>query len=63
MSDDVSKILGINQKRNEAGHNEANLYIPKINAVIAKVSSIEEIPQELLDYAHSHNLPIYLLGE
>ena len=43
--------------------NEANLYSPKINAVVAKVNSISEIQQEFLDFAQKHNLPIYLLGE
>ena len=38
--------------------NEANLYNPKINAFIAKVDSIEEIPEEMLDFAHEYNLPI-----
>ena len=42
--------------------NEANLFAPKTNAVVAKVSSFEEIPQELLDYAYEHDLPIYILG-
>ena len=44
-------------------HNEANLYSPKVNAVIAKVDSLDKVPQELLDFAQAHNLPIYLLGE
>ena len=43
--------------------NEANLYSPKINAVVAKVASMEEMPQELLNYAKKYNLPIYLLGK
>ena len=44
-------------------HNEANLYNPKTNAVIAKVNSMDEMPDELLDFAQRHNLPIYILGE
>ena len=43
--------------------NEANLYNPKVNAFVAKVDSIDEIPQEYLDFAEKYNLPIYLLGE
>lgn len=44
-------------------HNETNLYTPKTNALVAKVNSIEEIPQELLDYAQEYNQAIYVLGE
>ena len=44
-------------------HSEANLYSPKTNAVIAKVDKIEEIPQELLNFAQKHELPIYILGK
>ena len=47
---------------NKYSHSEVNLYTPKVNAVIAKVESFEEIPQELLDFANKHNLPIYILG-
>ncbi len=43
-------------------HNEVNVYTPQVNAVIAKVNTIEEVPQKLLDFAQEHNLPIYLLG-
>lgn len=47
---------------NSKNHNELNVYTPQANAVIAKVNTIEEVPQELLDFAEKHNLPIYLLG-
>lgn len=43
-------------------HNEVNLYTPKTQAVVAKVNSIEELPQELLNFAHKYNLPIFILG-
>ncbi len=43
--------------------NETNLYNPSINALVAKVDSIGEIPQEFLDFAKARNLPIYLLGK
>ena len=39
------------------------IYVPKINAFVAKVDSIDEIPQSYLDFAQQHNLPIYLLGK
>ena len=43
--------------------NEANLYNPKINALVAKVDDMSEIPQEYLDFAKEHDLPIYLIGD
>ena len=43
-------------------HNEANIFNPRINAVVAKVNSFDDIPQKLLDFAHNHSLPILLLG-
>ncbi len=43
--------------------NESNLYNPKINAFVARVDKIEEIPDDMLDFAYKHNLPIYLLGK
>ncbi len=43
-------------------HNEANLYSPKTQGIIAKTDSIEQLPKELLDFAQKHNLPIFLLG-
>ena len=51
------------KSRHNSRHNEANLYAPKTNAVIAKAESIEELPQKLLDFAEKHNLPIYILGK
>ena len=49
-------ILSTNQ------HNELNLYAPKVNAVVAKVDSLDKVPSRLLAFAQEHNLPIYLLG-
>ncbi|MBQ8476486.1 hypothetical protein IJ531_05430, partial [bacterium] len=43
--------------------NEVNIYNSKINAFVACVNSIDEIPDEYLEFAYSKNLPIYLLGE
>ena len=48
---------------NSTSHNESNLYNPKINAFVAKVNSIEQIPDNFLKFVQEHNLPIYLLGE
>ena len=44
-------------------HNEINMLNPKINAFVAKVNSIDEIPQPFLEFAQKHNLPIYILGK
>ncbi len=43
-------------------HNETNIYNPKIDAFIAKVDSIEEIPDDFLRFVREHDLPIYLMG-
>lgn len=43
-------------------HNEVNVYTPQVNAIIAKVNKIKEVPQTLLDFAENNKLPIYLLG-
>ena len=43
-------------------HNEVNVYNPKVNALIVKVNSLEEIPYELLDFAEENDLTIYILG-
>lgn len=59
----VSNADDLMMIRHSSKHNEANLYVPKTNAVIAKAESIEELPQKLLDFAERHNLPIYILGK
>jgi hypothetical protein len=43
-------------------HNEVNVYAPRISGVVAKVDSIEEVPQYVIDYAQEHDLPLYILG-
>ena len=48
---------------NNKENNEVNLYNPKINAFIARVNSIDKIPQECLNFVQKYDLPIYLLGE
>lgn len=47
---------------NVGQHNESNVYNPKINAIVAKVNSIEEIPEDFLKFAKEQNLTIYILG-
>ena len=54
--------LLIEQIEGRNNNNEINLYNIKINALVARVKSIEEIPQEFLDFAFIHDLPIYILG-
>ena len=44
-------------------HNEIVVYNPKISAIVCKESSLDNVPQEMLDFAESKNLPIYLIGE
>lgn len=44
-------------------HNEVVVYNPKISGMIFKENSIEEVPQDLLDFAHERNLPIILFGK
>ena len=34
----------------------------KINAFAAKVNSLDEIPEDFLNFAHEYNLPIYIFG-
>lgn len=43
--------------------NEINLYKPIANAFIAKVDSIEEIPESMLNFVQKHSLPIVLIGK
>jgi len=43
-------------------HNEVVVYNPKISGMIFKENAIEDVPQELLDFAHEKNLPIVLFG-
>lgn len=47
----------------KTSHNEIVVYNPKISAVVCKESSLDKVPQEMLDFAESKNLPIYLIGE
>ena len=44
-------LLGIN-------HNEINIYNPQIQAVVAKVDTIEEIPEEFLKFARENEKKI-----
>ena len=48
---------------NKRENNEVNLYNPKINAFVARVNSIEKIPQNYLNFVQKYDLPIYILGE
>ncbi|MBQ9149531.1 HD domain-containing protein [bacterium] len=43
-------------------HNELNVYKPLINAFVAKVDDIDEIPDVYLDFVYTHDLPIFILG-
>ena len=47
--------------KKEQGHNEIVGYTPKIQAVIAKESSLNDVPDELLRFADENNLPVILI--
>lgn len=42
-------------------HNELLVYLPRLEAVISKAESLEEVPQELLEFAQENNLPVVLI--
>ena len=42
-------------------HNEIIGYIPKIQAVISKSKSLNDVPKELLKFANENNLPVVLI--
>ncbi|MFI3300892.1 MAG: HD domain-containing protein [Candidatus Gastranaerophilales bacterium] len=44
-------------------HNEIVAMSPKVKAVIVKVSSIDQVPQDVLQFAKDNNLNIVLLGQ
>ena len=43
-------------------HNEVVAYNTKVRGFIAKVSTIDEIPKEFLDFVEKYNLTIYMIG-
>ena len=45
----------------EETHNEIVGYLPKIQAVIAKVQNLDEVPDDLLKFANENNYPIILI--
>ncbi len=47
--------------KEEKNHNEIVGYTPKIQAVIAKENSLDNVPDELLNFAEENNLPIILI--
>ena len=42
-------------------HNELIGYVPKIEAVISKAKSIDNVPNGLLEFAYENNLPVVLI--
>lgn len=63
LGKDLKRIIRTsNDKLLHTYHNEVNLYKPTPNAFVAKVNSIEEIPDKYLEFAHKHDLPILILG-
>lgn len=57
---EANEIIINKKKANK--HNEVNIYIPKTDSIIAKVDSVGEIPQQLLNIASNLDLPILILG-
>lgn len=47
--------------KKEKEHNEIVGYVPKIQGVIAKAKSLDDVPVELLDFADKYNLPVVLI--
>lgn len=47
--------------KNETKHNELVGYIPKIKAVVAKEKTLDDVPNELLDFAYENKLPVVLI--
>ena len=47
--------------KKEKTHNEIVGYLPKVEALIAKVDNIKDIPQELLDLSEKYNYPIIMM--
>lgn len=45
----------------KGGNNEVLLYCPKINAIVAQVPSLDEVPQKILDFAQQYDFPIFLM--
>ncbi len=54
IEDNLIDFRGIN-------HNEAIIYLPRIEGVISKAESLEQVPAELLEFAQSNNLPVVLI--
>ncbi len=62
LNDLDNYIMENTAKDNRNQHNEANLFMPTVNALVARVNTLDEVPQEFLNFAKKHDLPIYLLG-
>ncbi|MBE7708705.1 MAG: hypothetical protein E7Z88_08390 [Cyanobacteria bacterium SIG27] len=54
IEDNLIDFRGIN-------HNEVIIYLPRIEGVISKAESLEQVPAELLEFAQSNNLPVVLI--
>lgn len=54
VNNEIIDLRGLN-------HNELILYLPRIEGVVSKAESLEEIPEELLEFANANNLPVVLI--
>ncbi len=55
----------IEEKRmkTHGSHNEIVAMNSRVRGVLAKVNSIQECPQWVLEFAHKNNLPVFILGQ
>ena len=64
----ASTLRGVVEKTTDALfeggniHSELVVLNPKVKALVARVSSIEECSQEFIELAQQNNLPIILIG-
>jgi hypothetical protein len=42
-------------------HNELVGFLPKVEALIAKVDNVKDIPQDVLDISEKYNYPIIMM--
>ena len=56
-----SHILTVARNNNNSS-NEINIYQPQTEAIIAKVDSIKQVPDEIIQLASCNNLPIIIFG-
>lgn len=61
IKDAIAKYQDSLIDKEEKNHNEIVGYVPKIQGIIAKSKSLDDIPEELLEFAHKSDYPIILI--